>query len=72
LRSVDDDLLVKKNFTDPNYPFLHTEEYPDVLSPFFDSLERQPDLLFIFIESLGYSGKDALLGSLTQLAVFKS
>lgn len=67
LRSVDDDLLVKKNFIDPNYPFLHTADYPDVLSPFFDSLSRKPDLVFIFVESLGkaYSGKNALLGSFT-------
>ena len=60
-------LFVQKEYVDPNYPFLHTADYPDVLSPFFDSLETAPDLVFILVESLGkaYSGKDAYLGSFT-------
>ncbi|UZD23720.1 LTA synthase family protein [Algoriphagus halophytocola] len=60
-------LFVQKEFTDPNYPFLHKAAYPDVLSPFFDSLDTAPDLVFILVESLGkaYSGKDANLGSFT-------
>ncbi|WP_168171888.1 LTA synthase family protein [Algoriphagus sp. A40] len=67
LRSTNDDLLVKKEFTNDEYPFLHKNNYPDVLSPFFDSLTQAPDLVFIFVESLGkaYSGKDAYLGSFT-------
>lgn len=67
LRGSNDDLLVKKDFTNEEYPFLHVNDYPDVLSPFFDSLTQAPDLVFIFVESLGkaYSGKDAYLGSFT-------
>jgi uncharacterized sulfatase len=67
LRPIGNDLTVKKDFKDDNYPFMHSADYPDVLSPFFDSLERKPDIVFIFFESLGraYSGKDAYLGSFT-------
>lgn len=67
LRGTNDDLLVTKEFTDEEFPFLHKNNYPDVLSPFFDSLTQAPDLVFIFVESLGkaYSGKDATLGSFT-------
>ena len=67
LRPTGNDLVVKKEFTDDNYPFAHVAEYPDVLSPFFDSLDSKPDIVFIFFESLGsaYSGKTAYLGSFT-------
>lgn len=67
LRALNDVLFVKKEYTDPTYPFLHTADYPDVLSPYFDSLTTAPDIVFVLIESLGkaYSGKDAYLGSFT-------
>ncbi|REG92752.1 putative sulfatase [Algoriphagus antarcticus] len=67
LRSLNEALFVKKEFIDPTYPFLHTADYPDVLSPYFDSLSSPPDIVFVLIESLGkaYSGKDAYLGSFT-------
>ncbi|TFV97760.1 LTA synthase family protein [Algoriphagus kandeliae] len=67
LRSGTDDLVVEKEFLDDTYPFAHRAEYPDVLSPFFDSLTQAPNLVFIFLESFGkaYSGKDAYLGSFT-------
>lgn len=67
LRGSNDDLLVKKEFTNDEYPFVHKNDYPDVLSPFFDSLQQSPDIVFVFVESLGkaYSGKDAYLGSFT-------
>ncbi|MEN2282004.1 LTA synthase family protein [Algoriphagus sp. SE2] len=67
LRPSGKNLTVKKTFTDNNYPFMHTAEYPDVLSPFFDSLTSKPDIVFIFAESLGraYSGENAYLGSFT-------
>lgn len=67
LRNSEDALLVKKNFEDTEYPFLHKAVYPDMLSPFFDSLSSPPDVVFILVESLGkaYSGKDAYLGSFT-------
>ncbi|MBN7810560.1 sulfatase-like hydrolase/transferase [Algoriphagus sp. H41] len=67
LRAADDDLLVAKEYLNDEYPFLHTNNYPDVLSPFFDSLPEAPHLVFLFMESFGkaYSGKDAYLGSFT-------
>lgn len=67
LRGTNDDLIIKKEFTNDEYPFLHKNEYPDVLSPFFESLTKAPDIVFIFVESLGkaYSGSDAYLGSFT-------
>jgi uncharacterized sulfatase len=67
LRDTNDDLLVKKDFAENGYPFLHTAKYPDMLSPFFDSLSSPPDIVFILVESLGkaYSGEDAYLGSFT-------
>lgn len=67
LRSTSDDLLVTKAYLGDEYPFAHRADYPDVLTPFFDSLDRAPDIVFIFLESFGraYSGKDAYLGSFT-------
>ena len=67
LRSSDLNFFVKKEYTNTEYPFLHKGEYPDVLGPFFDSLDRAPDIVFILAESFGkaYSGKDAYLGSFT-------
>lgn len=67
LRSSDLNFFVNKEFTDPEYPFLHQGDYPDVLGPFFDSLTQAPDIVFILAESFGkaYSGKDAYLGSFT-------
>lgn len=62
-----DNLLVRKNFVDPNYPFLHHNEYPDVLSPYFDAFDTIPDVVFVIVEGLGkaYSGEDAYLRSFT-------
>jgi len=67
LRPSGNDLVVQKEYIDDIYPFFHTADYPDVLSPYFDSLESQPDIVFILFESLGraYSGKGAYLGSFT-------
>ncbi|WP_425638876.1 LTA synthase family protein [Algoriphagus yeomjeoni] len=67
LRSSNEGLFIRKEYTDPVYPFLHQADYPDVLSPYFDSLSTAPDIVFVLIESLGkaYSGKDAYLGSFT-------
>lgn len=67
LRSSDQNLVVKKEFIDQEYPFMHQAEYPDVLGPFFDSLSTPPDLVFILAESFGkaYSGSGAYLGSFT-------
>jgi phosphoglycerol transferase MdoB-like AlkP superfamily enzyme len=67
LRSTNSDLLVVKEYTNDEFPFLHKNSYPDVLSPFFDSLNQAPNIVFLFMESFGraYSGKDAYLGSFT-------
>ncbi|MCK3683024.1 LTA synthase family protein [Maribellus sp. YY47] len=55
------------SYVDAEYPFLHTETTPDILSPYFQLKETPPNLVFIVVESLGraYSGEDAYLGSFT-------
>ena len=60
-------LIFNKSYIDPEFPFLHENNYPDVLSPFFDSLQNKPDIVFVIVEGLGkaYSGEDAYLGSFT-------
>lgn len=53
---------------DPDYPFLHREQAPDVLGPHFNKVSSQPPhLVFIIVEGLGrsFSGPDAALGSFT-------
>lgn len=53
---------------DPAYPFLHTEQTPDVLGPLFNIDPRTPpNLVFVIVEGLGrsFSGPDASLGSFT-------
>jgi phosphoglycerol transferase MdoB-like AlkP superfamily enzyme len=67
LRSANEGLTVNKEYFDSSYPFAFKATYPDVLGPYFDSLEKAPDIVFVLIESLGkaYSGKDAYLGSFT-------
>jgi hypothetical protein len=67
LRSNNQNYFVDKNYIDAEYPFLHQGEYPDVLGPFFDSLDQAPDIVFILAESFGkaYSGNGASLGSFT-------
>jgi uncharacterized sulfatase len=67
LGSASDGLTVKKDYYDPSYPFAFKATYPDVLGPYFDSLEQAPDIVFVLIESMGkaYSGTGAYLGSFT-------
>ncbi len=56
-------------YLDPKYPFLHAEQTPDALGPYFKrtSTGRPPNLVFIIVEGLGraFSGPDAALGSFT-------
>jgi len=49
------------------YPFLHAENTPDVLGPYFKPWSQPPSIVFIIVESLGraYTGKGAFLGSFT-------
>ncbi|GAB2630739.1 LTA synthase family protein [Belliella aquatica] len=59
--------LVEKKFVSTDYPFLHENNYPDVLGTFFYEFDTLPDIVFVLLESIGkaYSGKDAYLGSFT-------
>lgn len=65
LASSDDD---KFNYVDEeHYPFLHTVDSADVLSPYFNKQSTPPNIVFIVVEGLGraFSNKDAYLGSFT-------
>jgi len=50
-----------------NFPFLHTDQTPDVLSPFFDSTAIKPNIVFIIVEGLGrsFTNEGARLGNFT-------
>lgn len=55
-------------YLNPKYPFLHSEQTPDVLGPYFRIRPGQPpNLVFLIVEGLGrsFSGPDASLGSFT-------
>ena len=55
-------------YVSPEYPFLRTDETPDVLGTFFTvDPSRPPNLVFILVEGLGkaFSGPNAYLGSFT-------
>ena len=49
------------------YPFLHRDETPDVLGPFFNPAPDPPNIVIIIVEGLGraFTGTDAYLGSFT-------
>jgi phosphoglycerol transferase MdoB-like AlkP superfamily enzyme len=50
-----------------DFPFLHQENTPDMLAPFFKPGTQAPSVVFILVESLGraYTGEQAYLGSFT-------
>lgn len=55
-------------YINSKYPFLHTENTPDVLGPFFiTNSSQKPNIVLIQVEGLGraFSGKCAYLGSFT-------
>jgi uncharacterized sulfatase len=55
-------------YLDPDYPFLHAEQTPDVLGPhFLVESGPPPNLVFVLVEGLGrsFSGPGASLGSFT-------
>ena len=61
-----------KSFTyvdEANYPFLHKEDAPDVLAPFFDSVSKStpPNIVIILTEGLGraFTNTGAYLGNFT-------
>ena len=56
------------NYVSSDYPFLRTDETPDVLGKFFNvDPSRPPNIVFILVEGLGkaFSGPNAYLGSFT-------
>ncbi len=58
----------QRKFTSVHYPLLHkSAEYHDVLSPYFNSFESPPNLVFVVMESMGrdISGRNATLNSFT-------
>jgi len=60
-------MFASSDFVRKEYPMLRTDKTFDVLSPFFDTTSVYPNIVFIFVESLGraYSGEGAELGSYT-------
>lgn len=54
---------------DPQFPFLHPEQTPDTLGPYFSATSdgRPPNVVMIVVEGLGrsFSGPQASLGSFT-------
>jgi phosphoglycerol transferase MdoB-like AlkP superfamily enzyme len=50
-----------------NYPFLHTTDSTDVLSPYFSKDNTPPNIVILLVEGLGraFSNKGAYLGSFT-------
>ena len=71
-----EDLPFVRSGNDPNnfkyinekeYPFLHTVDSTDVLSPFFNKTAVKPNIIFLVVEGLGraFSNEDSYLGSFT-------
>ncbi len=59
---------VRFNYLDPEYPFLRTDDTPDVLGNYFRTDSASPpNIVFIAVEGLGraFSGPHAYLGSFT-------
>jgi len=49
------------------FPFLHKDETPDVLSPFFNKADHLPNIVIILVEGLGraFTNEGAVLGNFT-------
>ncbi|MGJ7031739.1 LTA synthase family protein [Niabella hirudinis] len=56
-----------KYVDEARYPFLHPEDTPDLLSPFFRKTDSLPDLVIIIVEGLGtaFANSGARLGNFT-------
>jgi len=50
-----------------NYPFYHTNESPDVLSPYFKPIKSPPNIVILLVEGLGraFTNDGAYLGNFT-------
>ncbi|MGE5424157.1 MAG: LTA synthase family protein, partial [Syntrophothermus sp.] len=55
------------DFLGPQYPFLHEDDTPDVLSPYLNLNPEKPNFVFVIVESLSscFMGQDAFCGSFT-------
>jgi len=60
-------LAVLNYLNESQFPFLHRDETPDVLGPFFNPSPQRPNVVLIIVESLGraFTGEDAYLGNFT-------
>lgn len=60
-------LAVLNYLNENQFPFLHRNETPDVLGPFFKPSPVRPNVVLIIVESLGraFTGEDAYLGNFT-------
>ncbi|QJW92407.1 LTA synthase family protein [Spirosoma taeanense] len=63
----DSDIRPVNYLAENQYPFLHPDETPDVLGPFFNPSPVLPNLVIVIVEGLGraFTGPDAYLGSFT-------
>ncbi len=65
--NTNDSLYALHYVDENNYPFMHTDSTPDVLSAFFNTSARPPNIVVIMVEGLGrsYSNDAAEFGSFT-------
>jgi len=64
------DMPMIKDFAyvdEAKFPFLHKDETPDVLSPFFNQSNEKPNIVIILVEGLGraFTNEGAVLGNFT-------
>jgi len=60
--------IIRFNYiNETEYPFLHTVDSADVLSPFFNTASNKPNIVFIVVEGLGraFTNEGAYLGNFT-------
>lgn len=59
--------LVNFNYLSNAYPFLHTKIQDDVLSPYFEPMDKAPNIVIILVEGLGraFTNEGAYLGNFT-------
>lgn len=63
----DDSISVFSYVDEKQFPFLHTENNIDVLSPFFNKSSKAPNIVIIIVEGLGraFANENAYLGNFT-------
>ncbi|HEV7350624.1 LTA synthase family protein [Telluribacter sp.] len=67
ISSGDDKIMTVSYIGANEFPFLHKEETPDVLGPFFRKSDKRPNIVLLIVEGLGraFTGEDPYLGSFT-------